>query len=870
MLKAIWKNFVTSGFGPERSRTFLRRVKYTNALSLFGIVFLFGFGATRLLSGQAVVGAVDLGLGLLLCANLVILRRTGNVGLSSSFGTVGLLGLILFLYATGGVGGTGIFWAYFFPVTIFYLFGLRGGLSWLAILYAGILLLALLARAGAVVLFYSLSTTLQMLASLLLESAMVMFYAREMEREEGLIELHNEELSRSNAALQNEIAQRQRAEEELLRISKAVRSSSDAMIVAGPDGRYIFSNKAFYDLFHYTLSDTNRAGGYQALYEDRSVGQRVLDTIRAGGSWRGEVRMRTKQGAGIDVSLRADAIRAPDGAIVGLVAIHTDITARRESERLQAALYRISELASGTADLGELCAGVHRVVGELLYAENFYIALYDRESGAVSFPYFADQRDQRPEPRPLGKGLTDYVIRTGRPLLVSPDDPDVYLPLRAAGELEIIGSEPVDWIGVPLIWEGATIGALVVQNYTEALRVDEREQGILAFVSQHIAGAIVRKQAMDLLRASEENFRRVISSISDHIYMTEFDAAGSPVNAYLSPNVAGLTGYPPDRFQADWGFWPNTVIHPDDRAAAAAQVSRFLKGHDSEMEYRIVRADGSVTWVRDCGRVSVDAAGRITVFGAISDISQSKYYEEVREALLADLKRANAELADFAYIVSHDLKAPLRAISSLAGWLAEDYADKLDDRGREQIALLLKRTKRMHNLIEGILAYSRLGRTRRVLVRVDAHEAAGQVIEALAPPPEIAVRIDGRLPAIVYDRTHFEQLVQNLCSNAIKHLGKPAGQVTVSCAEHPGSWEFCVRDDGAGIDPMHFDRIFKIFQTLKPRDEVESTGIGLTIVKKTVELYGGAVRVESAPGRGAAFFFTVPKGLPPDEGGSPT
>jgi len=105
--------------------------------------------------------------------------------------------------------------------------------------------------------------------------------------------------------------------------------------------------------------------------------------------------------------------------------------------------------------------------------------------------------------------------------------------------------------------------------------------------------------------------------------------------------------------------------------------------------------------------------------------------------------------------------------------------------------------------------------------------------------------------------------VQNLCSNAIKHLGKPAGQVTVSCAEHPGSWEFCVRDDGAGIDPMHFDRIFKIFQTLKPRDEVESTGIGLTIVKKTVELYGGAVRVESAPGRGAAFFFTVPKGLPP-------
>lgn len=865
MLPTLWNNIITSGFGPDRPRSFMRRVKFINALSLFGLCFCFGFGALRLATGQFLVGAVDVALGVLLVVNLVILRRTGSVGLVTNLNVSGLIVLVMFLFVSGGSGGTGIFWSYFLPLVIFYLFGVRGGLSWMAAIFLLYLSLSLLDHAGALSLFYSFATIMQMLAILLLESLIVLFYAREIEREEGLIERHNEELGRTNASLQNEIAQRQRAEEELLRISKAVRSTSDAMIVAGTDGRYIFSNKAFYDLFKHTLSDVNRAGGYQALFDDPAVGQRVLDAAGGGGQWRGEVAMRTKDGRRLLVLLRADAIKGPDGALMGLVANHTDVTGRREGEKLQSALYRISELTSTTTDLAELCSGIHRIVGELMYADNFFIALHDAGTGTVSFPYFVDERDPRPAPRPLGRSLTDYVIRTGKPLMASPDDPEVYLPLRASGEVELEGTDSVDWIGVPLVWEGRTIGALVVQNYTEVLRVDERERDILSFVSQHIAGAIVRKQAQDQLRLSEENFRRVISSINDHIYMTEFDRDGVPINSYVSPNVEQLTGYPLQRFLTDWGFWPATVIHPDDRAAAAAQVSRFLQGHDSEVEYRVVRADGSVIWVRDNGRAVRDAAtGAVTVFGAISDVSQGKYYEQVREALLADVKKVNAELADFAYIVSHDLKAPLRAISSLAGWLAEDYADKFDDQGREQVALLLKRTKRMHNLIEGILAYSRLGRVKPVLVRVDGHEAALQVIEALAPPPQIAVRIEGRLPTVVYDRTHLEQLIQNLCSNAIKHLGKPAGTVVVSCAERERDWEFCVRDDGVGIEPAHFDRIFKIFQTLRPRDEVESTGIGLTIVKKTVELYGGTVRVESEPGRGAAFFFTVPKGLQPD------
>ncbi|MDI6739929.1 MAG: ATP-binding protein [Candidatus Edwardsbacteria bacterium] len=862
MLQRLWANFITSGFGPEKPRGFMRRVKFTNALSTFGLLFLFGIGIIRLFQGKVLLGSVDIGLGLVLVAALIILRLTGNVGLTSGFGTTGLFLLEMFLYSTGTAGQYSIVWFYFFPVVAFFLFGKRGGWVWIGLLFLSTLFLALLGQAGVINTPYTFPVTVYFLASLLLETMMVYYYASVMETEEGIIEERNQRLSQSNAALSNEIAQRQRAEEELLRISKAVRSSSDAMIVAGPDGTYIFSNKAFYDLFCYTLSDINRGGGYQALYQDRSIGQQVLDTIKSGGAWHGEVAMQTKTGRVIQVFLRADAIKGQDGSIMGLVANHTDISSRKEAEKLQSALYRISELTNSTGDLAELYRGIHEIVDGLMYAKNLLIAQYDSVSQTISFPYFVDQFDAPPPPRQLGNGLTDYVIKTGKPLLASQEDIET---LSQAGDLKLLGTECLDWLGVPLQLRGQVLGVLAVQNYTEAARFSDNEKKILTFVSQHIAGAIERKRAQDQVRRSEENFQRVISSINDHIYMTEFDKDGKPVNAYISPNVAGLTGYPLENFRTDWSFWPGTVIHPDDRAPAAAQVERFLAGHDSEVEYRLVRADGSVIWVRDNGRVVKDeAAGTVTVFGAVSDISQSKYYEEVREALMADLKKVNAELADFAYIVSHDLKAPLRAISSLAVWLAEDYGDKLDGQGKDQLQLLLKRARRMHNLIEGILSYSRLGRVKPVLAEVDSHETARQVIESLAPPESVALRIEGHLPAVVYDRTHLDQLIQNLCSNAIKHLGKPQGKVVISCAEQDKFWEFCVRDDGMGIEPQHFERIFKIFQTLKPRDEVESTGIGLTIVKKTVELYGGTVRMESEPGRGAAFFFTVPKGLKPD------
>ncbi len=241
------------------------------------------------------------------------------------------------------------------------------------------------------------------------------------------------------------------------------------------------------------------------------------------------------------------------------------------------------------------------------------------------------------------------------------------------------------------------------------------------------------------------------------------------------------------------------------------------------------------------------------------EISQREQAEAQLKVLLDDLERANLELQDFAYIVSHDLKAPLRGISSLAKWLHKDYADLLDEKGRRYLNQMLARTKRMHHFIEGILHYSRLGRVDITPEPLETDALVRRVITAISPPENITVSIAGTLPAVMYDKTLFYQLFQNLLDNAVKHLGKPEGNVIVSCSDRGKSWEFAVQDTGVGIEARHFERIFKIFQSLKPQHEAESTGIGLALVKKIVTRHGGTVWVESTVGEGSTFLFSIPK-----------
>ena len=296
---------------------------------------------------------------------------------------------------------------------------------------------------------------------------------------------------------------------------------------------------------------------------------------------------------------------------------------------------------------------------------------------------------------------------------------------------------------------------------------------------------------------------------------------------------------------------------PDDSSWQEQVEELKIKG-DAIIEGRHKCKDGT-TFFAETGLRLVSQEKRNYIIAVARDITERKKAEEKQAELFKQAESANRELKDFAHIVSHDLKAPLRGVSTLANWISADYADKLGEDGKEQMNLLLSRVDRMHNLIEGVLAYSRAGRIKEEKVQVNLNELVPGIIDALAPPENIKITVEGQLPIIRCEQTRITQVFQNLLSNAIKYMDKAQGRVSIGCAEEDGFWRFSVADNGPGIGEKHFERIFQMFQTLSPRDEFESTGVGLTVIKKIVELYGGRVWVESKLGEGSTFFFTLPK-----------
>ncbi|MEZ4669691.1 MAG: PAS domain S-box protein [Anaerolineae bacterium] len=223
------------------------------------------------------------------------------------------------------------------------------------------------------------------------------------------------------------------------------------------------------------------------------------------------------------------------------------------------------------------------------------------------------------------------------------------------------------------------------------------------------------------------------------------------------------------------------------------------------------------------------------------------------------LEAVNKELDSFAYVVSHDLKAPLRGISQLSSWLVADHADQLDEEARKMLTLLEGRSQRMHDMIESILQYSRVGRVKGNQRKVNLSSLMDEVLDLLTPPDSIEITIAPDLPIVFVDDMRIRQMFQNLIGNAIKYMDKPAGKINISYTDAGEYWQFSIADNGPGIAPEYHEKVFQLFQTLAPRDKVEGTGIGLALVKKIVELHKGKVWLESQPGEGTIFLLTLPK-----------
>ncbi len=279
------------------------------------------------------------------------------------------------------------------------------------------------------------------------------------------------------------------------------------------------------------------------------------------------------------------------------------------------------------------------------------------------------------------------------------------------------------------------------------------------------------------------------------------------------------------------------------------------------------RKDGNV-FPLDLSVSEVRVGGHLLFSGIVRDISEQKRIETEREQFINDLSRSNQDLDDFAYVASHDLRAPLRVIGNASSWLEEDLADALDDESRENLQLIRSRIMRMEQLLNDLHEYSRAGRSTdaRYQTLMPGAELMDEVLMLVEQPEGFTINIDPGFASIQLPNMPLKQIFANLVSNAIKHNDTGTGVVDVLLEDGGGFHAFTVADDGPGIDPQFHEQVFKMFQTLKSRDVVEGSGMGLAIVKKHVENAGGTISLQSSAGEGCAFRFTWPKTARADNG----
>jgi PAS domain S-box-containing protein len=322
-----------------------------------------------------------------------------------------------------------------------------------------------------------------------------------------------------------------------------------------------------------------------------------------------------------------------------------------------------------------------------------------------------------------------------------------------------------------------------------------------------------------------------------------------------SANHFKLLGYEPiENGEATSEMWRSRV-HPDDLEQVSLQTNCAQQMCSTiSLEPRIIRADnGEIRWLNVFGRFVCNEVGEaIRCIGVSFDISDRKQAE-------VTLAERNKELDSFVHTVSHDLKAPLRAISNLSEWIEDDLEGQLPPDNQQQLQLLRTRVKRMESMINSLLLYARVGRQEAPLETFNVAELLSEIIDSLDPPQSFSIEIEPPMPTLTTKRLLLSQVFANLIGNAIKHHTSVEGHLNLAAIEQRDFYEFRVRDDGPGIAPEDRTKIFEIFQTLKAEDNSENTGVGLAIVKKIVEREKGTIRLESRLGQGTTFFFTWPK-----------
>ena len=420
-------------------------------------------------------------------------------------------------------------------------------------------------------------------------------------------------------------------------------------------------------------------------------------------------------------------------------------------------------------------------------------------------------------------------------------------------------------------WQGELVrtkadGTKITVASRWTLQHDDRDQPVAILeISNDISD---RKRSEIALAQSAQRFRATFEQAA--VGMAQATVEGKFL--LVNQKLCEILGYSRQelvekRFQE--------ITWQGDLASEEELVRQLLAGEieNFSLEKRYIRNDGELVWANLTVSLLREQNGTQFLMAVVEDIRERKQAEESLRLRAEELswtaqmlakttnvlRKRNQELDQFAYVVSHDLKAPLRAIANLSSWIEEDLSDSMTEDTLHQMNLLRGRVHRMEGLIEGLLQYSRVGRIEVPSEMVKVEKLLAEIIDSLAPPPGFEVKVEPGMPTFVTEKLALQQVFSNLISNAIKHNRSESGHVKISVKELDEFYEFSVADDGPGIAPQYHEKVFVIFQTLEARDKVENTGIGLSMVKKIVEGQGGTISLESAEGEGATFLFTWPK-----------
>ncbi len=647
-------------------------------------------------------------------------------------------------------------------------------------------------------------------------------------------------------------------------------ASSLIFIYSGARDRFVYVNPAFQRTTGYSREEALAMSPWDLVHPDyRQVLQDRAQSRLNGAPAPARYEYKFLGKGGKAGWLEAAPTIISFGGEQSILITAVDITERKRGELLQSALYRIAEQSRSAASLQELYAAIHRIVGELMDARNFYIALYDANHETLDFPYFVDQEEPPPPKMKLDRGLTAYVLRSGQPLFAPPE---VFEAMLRRGQVDDVGAPSVDWLGVPLKRGDETFGVLVVQSYSQQIRYGEREKEILTFVSQQVAGAIERQRAQEALRQSEARFRSMVESAVYGIFVATLEGRFLSVN----PALVEMLGYSSPEELMACDLATHIYLDAKDRERLLPQV--LLTGRIDNAEVQWKRKHGQAITVRLSGRL---VPGPKPEAPCLECMAEDVTAQRSLETQFRQSQKMEA-VGRLAGGVAHDFNNLLTVITGYSDLILQGLA--ADDPMRPEMAEVRKAAERAALLTRQLLAFSRQQLLEPRLLDLN------QVVTEIEPMLRRLLGEDFRLTAslapqlgrVKADPGQVEQVIMNLAVNA-RDAMPTGGQLSIETCNAlldevyaqghtsvvPGRYVMLATSDtGSGMDQETLAHIFEPFFTTKERGM--GTGLGLSTVYGIVKQSGGYIWAYSELARGTTFKIYLPRvEVPATEGGRP-